>query len=139
MYSRALLPPTWHWRKTQHLVKTKQNGGKTDGRQESIFKTLSVECTMPGVRARFTDWCLFLNLGELLDLLQMPGFPTAASASNASVLFHWLGDSLPPWQVMTLSPLFMAVSLLSWTILKYASTQHSCSENLIYCCNASLQ
>lgn len=59
--------------------------------------------------------CWFRNLGVLLDFLLMLSFPMATL--QETLLFHWLGGSVPPWQVMTLSPLFMAMSLLSWTVV----------------------
>lgn len=68
---------------------------------------------MDGVFPQVVHW--FHNLGVLLDLLPMLSFPMAIL--QETLLFHWLGGSVPPWQVMTLSLLFMAMSLLSWTVV----------------------
>lgn len=43
--------------KEKPLVKSKQNRGKIDGRQESISKSLSLESTMPGWMVYFHKWC----------------------------------------------------------------------------------
>lgn len=42
----------------KQLVKSKQNRGKTDWRQERMFKSMSLECTMPGMRVHFHNWCV---------------------------------------------------------------------------------
>ena len=43
----------------KQLVKSKQNRGKTDGKQGSIFTSLSLECTTPGMRVHFNNWCVY--------------------------------------------------------------------------------
>lgn len=44
--------------KEKQLIKSKQNRGKTDGTQENISKSLSLECTMPGWTVYFYKWCV---------------------------------------------------------------------------------
>lgn len=42
--------------KEKQLVKSKQDRGKTDWRQESVFKSVSLQCLMPGMRLHFHNW-----------------------------------------------------------------------------------
>lgn len=124
----------------KQLVKGKQKRGKTGGSWGSIFKSLSFECTVPGTRAHFSQLvCLFHNLGVLLNLLLMPSFPIVDSKSNTSLPLSMTSSATLAGDDLVCAIHGHVTSQLDYSNLKYASTQHSCLENSVYCCSASLQ